>query len=414
MTTPDVALVHAVQRRAAPWPYASLDPAALRAGGWRPTPVQDVIVKVHQRCNLACDYCYVYEHADQSWRTRPSVMTPELWSATVASLGRHVRRHGLSRLRIVLHGGEPLLLGAHRLGEMATEVRNGVPDTCAVDIGMQTNAVLLDPAMIGMLLRHGITAGVSVDGMPADHDRHRVFHNGRGTSAAVGRALDLLCRPENRPAYAGILCTVSPDTDPVATFDHLVSYEPPLIDFLLPHANWAEAPRRTAGSATPYGDWLVAAFDRWYDARDLVRVRLFEDVVSLVLGGPGRSEQLGLSPAALVVVETDGSVELVDSLKSAYPGATATGLDIRRDELDAIHDDPGYVARQIGLDALSDECRRCPVRRICGGGHYVHRYRPGSGFRNPSVYCADLQRLIAHVHPRVAADLDRLAGATTV
>ena len=29
------------------------------------------LLKVHSRCNLACDYCYVYQHADQSWRTRP-------------------------------------------------------------------------------------------------------------------------------------------------------------------------------------------------------------------------------------------------------------------------------------------------------------------------------------------------------
>ena len=34
---------------------------------------------------------------------------------------------------------------------------------------------------------------------------------------------------------------------------------------------------------------------------------------------------------------------------------------------------------------------------ICGGGLYPHRYRHGEGFRNPSVYCDDLMRLITHV-----------------
>jgi uncharacterized protein len=130
----------------------------------------------------------------------------------------------------------------------------------------------------------------------------------------------------------------------------------------------------------------------------------------LLLGGKGSSEQIGLSPAALAVIETDGTIEQVDALKSAYPGASATGLDIRRDELDALLDDPGIVARQIGRAALSDDCLACPLHQVCGGGHYVHRYRAGTGFRNPSVYCADLQRLINHVRDRVVADVSALTG----
>ena len=51
------------------------------------------------------------------------------------------------------------------------------------------------------------------------------------------------------------------------------------------------------------------------------------------------------------------------------------------------------------------QCRACPVMDICGGGLYPHRYREGAGFRNPSVYCADLLRLITHVQERVIGDL---------
>ena len=34
-------------------------------------PFREIVLKVHSRCDLACDHCYVYEHADQSWRARP-------------------------------------------------------------------------------------------------------------------------------------------------------------------------------------------------------------------------------------------------------------------------------------------------------------------------------------------------------
>ncbi|MFD0524782.1 radical SAM protein [Paractinoplanes durhamensis] len=270
---------------------------------------------------------------------------------------------------------------------------------------MQTNGVLLDERALAELRPLGIRAGVSVDGTAAEHDRHRRTPGGRGSFAAVARALDLLRRPENRPLYGGLLCTVAAGTDPIACYEQLIAFEPPAIDLLLPHANWESPPPRPDGVATPYADWLTAVFDRWYADKSPIRIRLFDDAISLVLGGSGRSEQLGLSPAGLVVIETDGAVEQVDALKSAYPGACATGLNVLRDELDDALDHPGIVARQIGRAALSDECLACPALAFCGGGHYAHRYRRDTGFRSPSVHCADLRVFVRHVYDRIAADL---------
>jgi uncharacterized protein len=264
--------------------------------------------------------------------------------------------------------------------------------------------------MLRFLCDNSISVGVSLDGGHAENDRHRVHPDGRGSYPAVRRALLLLADDRYRSSYAGILSTVDPCTDPVACYEELLGYAPPAIDFLLPHANWATAPARRG---TPHGDWLVTAFDRWYSApRRETRVRLFEDLISLTLGGRSRSEQVGLSPAALLVIETDGAIEQVDSLKSAYPGACETGLNVRTDPLDAALAHPGVVARQIGTAALCQTCLECRVHRICGGGHYAHRYRPAAGFRNPSVYCHDLRRLITHVHSRVTADVARLAAGT--
>ena len=63
-------------RGAAPeWPNSGLDIDALKAGGWKPRPFEQFIVKIHSRCNLACDYCYMYELADQTWAGRPAVMS---------------------------------------------------------------------------------------------------------------------------------------------------------------------------------------------------------------------------------------------------------------------------------------------------------------------------------------------------
>ena len=402
-----------VRRVAASWPDEALNVPDLSAAGWRPTPFRDVVLKVHQRCNLACDYCYVYTMADQSWRERPRMMARTTWLAAADRMAEHAVTHGLPAMRLVLHGGEPLLAGADRLAALVGDFRAALPNACELDVRIQTNGVLLDVPTLERLRESGVSVGVSLDGTAADNDRHRRLPGGGGSFAAVDRALRLLGSVPYRSSFAGMLCTVDPATDPLACYDALLEYAPPLLDFLLPHANWSAPPDRDPrGGPTPHGDWLVTVFDRWYDApHQETRVRLFEDIIALALGGSGHSEQIGLSPVAVVVVESDGAIEQVDSLKSTYPGACDTGLTVHADPLDAALSHPGVVARQIGLQALSDTCRRCPVHAVCGGGHYAHRYVAGEGFRNPTVYCADMKRLIRHIVGRVNADLRSRLGS---
>jgi uncharacterized protein len=198
--------------------------------------------------------------------------------------------------------------------------------------------------------------------------------------------------------------------EPVSTYEALLEFNPPAIDLLLPHGNWSSPP-----AGTGYGQWLIGVFDRWYTApRQETRIRLFSDLIQLILGRPGGVEGLGLLPSTLVVVDADGSVKQLDSLSSAYPGAADTGLTVWSGSFDDALLHPTTVARQLGLDALAAECVTCPVVEMCGGGLYPHRFRDGAGFRHPSVYCQDLFRLITHVRDRVSADLAGLVGLHVV
>ncbi len=36
--------------------------------------ISQYVLKVCSRCDLACDHCYVYEHADQSWQAKPKII----------------------------------------------------------------------------------------------------------------------------------------------------------------------------------------------------------------------------------------------------------------------------------------------------------------------------------------------------
>ncbi|MEV0484169.1 FxsB family cyclophane-forming radical SAM/SPASM peptide maturase [Streptomyces sp. NPDC050508] len=389
------------------------------------------LLKIHSRCNLACDYCYVYESADQSWRDRPRAMAPGTVLRVAAHIAEHARTHGLSEVHVVLHGGEPLLVGAVRLDAVLRTLADALDGVAALHVTLQTNGLRLaeDPALLPVLARHGVRVGVSLDGTEAGHDRHRRRPDGRGSHAGVARALRLLSEGPHRALYAGLLCTIDLTADPVETYEALLEFAPPRLDLLLPHATWhtpppglpgRTAPPRTApgadpGEPVPYARWLCTVFDRWYGApRRETGIRLFEEIAALLLGGSAHSEAVGLAPLDLVVVETDGTIEQADSLKVAYDGAPATGLDVFRHTFTDAARHEAFRARQRGRAGLAPVCGTCPRSAVCGGGLYAHRYHPGTTptpFAAPSVYCPDLAVLVDHIAGRLRRDVNAAMSA---
>ena len=386
----------------APWPLLTLDVPAVLAAGHRPAPFRQFILKVHSRCNLSCTYCYVYEMADQGWRSLPKRMSSGMANAAVERIAEHVKGHDLAHVDVILHGGEPLLAGRDWLARLVETLHVHVP--ARVDVTVQTNGILLDRSTLETFAELGVRVGVSLDGDAETTARHRRYANGHSSYEAAVEGVELLNSAAFRSCYAGLLCTIAIDSDPVSTYEALLRFSPPVIDFLLPHANWDCLP-----PGTGYADWLIAVFERWYGAPwQGTDIRLFRELIQLVLGQPSGVEGFGIAPSTIVVIDTDGAIKQLDSLSSAYPGAADTGLDVNANSLDEALNHPTTVARQIGDAALSAECLACPVLELCGGGLYPHRFRHGTGFRNPSVYCQDLLRLTTHVRDRVQGDLRRM------
>jgi uncharacterized protein len=379
------------------------------------TPFRQFVVKVHSRCDLACDHCYMYEAADQGWRRQPMVMSLE----TAAAVGRRIADHaaagGLDLVRVVLHGGEPLLAGADRLRGIIEAVREPLltlAEPPRLDLRIHTNGVRLDERLCDLFDEYHVKVGVSLDGDKAANDRHRRYTNGNSSHAQVLAALELLRTPRYRHLYAGILCTVDIANDPVEVYRAMAAEQPPRIDLLLPHATWDSPPPRPDGIARPstsldpaYAAWLLAVYRAWDADGRPFGIRLFDSIHSTLRGGPPLTEALGVAPSDVLVIETDGALEQADSLKVAFDGAVDTGLRVQDHPLSAATANAQVIARQNGPDGLSAQCRTCPVLASCGGGLFAHRYSGKSAdpadqaaaFRNPSVYCADLLELIQSI-----------------
>lgn len=335
--------------------------------------------------------------ADQRWRDRPAVMTDETVALLADRLGGYAQATGLRGLSVVLHGGEPLLAGTRMIGRTVAAIRTALPDT-KVRVTMQTNGTILTSKTLDALRTSGITVGVSLDGGGAANDAHRRTARGRGSYARIVSGLKLLSGPYT-DLYAGLLCTVDTTSDPVATYEELLSHAPPRIDFLLPHATWEQPPPPDGR----HGRWLIAAFDRWWTApRQETSIRLFESIVDLMLGGRSELGTLGQDRAPLLTVETDGSMEGDDGMKATALENVETGLHLRTH---TIADALAHPSVALWRTPIAPSCTTCPVVSVCGGGHVAHRYSRENGFANPSAYCTDLRLLIEHIRAAVEATI---------
>ena len=369
------------------------------------TPVEDdtgrlnYVVKIASRCNLNCSYCYVYNQADQGWRDRPSLMSRETFSATVERIRRHCVRSGQSEVTLCFHGGEPTLVGVERFEWMCTHARERLAGVSELGLLMQTNGTRLDAAWASAIRRHRVSVGVSLDGPAALNDQNRVDHRGRGSHAAVTRGVSVLAQAG---LPVGILSVIAPGADPLATHEHFLSLGATDIGYLLPsvtHDTVAEL--REQFGATPVADFLIPIFDHWLEDTDRVRVREFRNIVRVILGGHTRQEWLGNAPVRLAFVETDGSLQGLDKLRSCEDGMGAIGLDVHHHdfaEIPRVSPFHGQVMRGL---PVPEGCRGCHEEPTCAGGHLPNRYSRDRGFDNPSVWCADMLALLGHVRWRL-------------
>ena len=352
-------------------------------------PLSQFVLKVHSHCDLACDHCYVYEAADQSWRGRPMAMSGEVIRQTARRIADYAASRELADVQVVLRGGEPLLAGRARLRQIVSELGSALRDVCRLDLTIHTNGVLLNQAFCELFAEYGVKVGFSIDGDRAANDRHRRYADGRSSHDKVVQAIGLVRTGPFRDLYAGLLCTIDLANDPLVTYESLMDLGPPRIDFLLPHATWDHPPARTPGADSEYASWLIAIFDRWVADRCPTRIRTFDSILSTLRGGRSYTEALGLEAASLVVIETHGSYEQVDSLKAAFDGAPGSGTNVFEHGLDIVAQHPGIQAHQQGIAGLCQTCQECPVVTSCGGGLYTHPCRTCGGFDNPSVRSSD-------------------------
>lgn len=370
------------------------------------TVIDTVLLKVASRCNLDCTYCYVFNMGDKGWERQPKRLGADVAETIIKQLADLYRQQGRA-FSIVLHGGEPLLLGRSRLKTLFAGLAAAVPK-CGLHI--QSNGTLLDRAMLDLCAEYRVGISISLDGPAEVTDRFRIDHQGEGSFERVMTAVEgLRSHPAADRLFAGLLAVVDPHTDPHEIYAFFKRTGTPSVDFLYRDGNHDVLPFGKASFAsTEYGQWMCELADLYLTDPDPPRIRVIDDIIKLLLGGVARKEGVGISDYGIVVIDTDGTISKNDTLKSTSDAgdAFAQGWSVMRDRLVDVVATSEFSDYHASQRPSSADCRSCDKLAVCGGGMPTHRFSAERGLDNPTVFCADQKLLIDRLREWLAPHKD--------
>ena len=340
---------------------------------------------------------------DDSWRRQPKRLSVQTQSSIARGLGSLVRAQGRP-FSVVLHGGEPLLLGAVRLEALLRDLRVELGLVCGISI--QTNGVMITDAVLDVCARHDVSLSVSLDGPKEVHDRFRVDLRQQPSHAKVVAGLARLrAHASAQQLFSGVLAVVDPDSDPNIIYDYFKSLAVPSVDFLYRDGNHSALPYgKCAARSVEYGRWMSGMLDRYVADPAPFRIRMLDDMMRLLLGGCGVKEGVGLTDYGILVIDTDGSFKKNDTLKSSPAGDSFdSGWSVMTHSLADIANSREFEVYHRAQYPTSPTCHACSLLKACGGGMVTHRFKEGSGYDNPTVFCADQKHLISRMKEHLSA-----------
>lgn len=356
-------------------------------------------MKIASRCNLNCSYCYMYNMGDNTYMDQPKFMSEETIIQLARKLKAYTEECEIDNIALVFHGGEPLLCKREYYENFFNIFQREAPDL-GVEYLVQTNGVTLDQEWYDFFNEHGVIVGISMDGPEQYHDKYRVDHRGRGSYHEVSKAIRL----GNTNNLASVIMVINEGIPPEELYAEMHNVGARRWNLLLPDAHYQQLSegfdKKRYGDPdhTPYGDWLIKLYDIWKSDPNRPSIYLFETLIKMIVGQKGVGDQLiGRRQNQVAVIETDGSIEIVDSIRACYEGITRNDLSVHTNEIKDLFDERVFGIYYNSHDQVCEKCLNCPIFDVCGGGFLGHRYSVVNGFDNPTVYCKDMIRLITYL-----------------
>lgn len=357
-----------------------------------------ILIKIASRCNINCSYCYVYNMGDDNWSRMEKIISYDTIQAVCDSLKELSLRQS-KIFSIVLHGGEPFLLGAKKIDSYFKLLRDSLPKDYPISI--QTNGILITNELLDICSKYHVSIAVSIDGPKQINDQFRISHKNEGTFDQVIKGIELLKKhPDSEFLNAGLLAVIDPTSNPNEVYSFFKTLNAPSVDFLYKDGNHTNLPiGKSSLESVEYGAWMTNLLEIYLNDENPLPIRVLDDMLKVLLGGTVSKEGMGITDFGIIIIDTDGTIMKNDTLKSVYNGADkfSRPINIKGGDLFKFLDSEEFAEYRRLQKPTNNKCMNCPLLNICGGGMILHRWNKENGFDNPSVYCADQIHLIENM-----------------
>ncbi|MNH72499.1 Anaerobic sulfatase-maturating enzyme [compost metagenome] len=361
--------------------------------------VSQLVLVVTEKCNLRCEYCIYSDKYPKEISYSNEEMDLETAKKAVDlffEIHREKKRHGLRRNpAISFYGGEPLLNFA--LIQEIVEYAKGIDDTTTFYI--TTNGTLLNAKNIEFLVNNNILITFSLDGFKENHDRNRVFENGKPSFDLVLeniKRLQLRKKELNIERVISFNCCYDFYTDMSQTIDFFLenydlfhpffTYYNQINPFDTEYFDWCKEQERINPNWMFPSDSLERSLKEVNTkiyGRDQLEERYLEIVSMLLLSefsfvirdqNPRGILRNSCVPTSKIAVSPDGTIAVCEKMCKKHPiGNVNQGID-----WEVVQD----LTRKLSVFFQNETCSSCPVRAVCDAcfmfmdekGHIIEDY----------------------------------------
>lgn len=356
----------------------------------------DIVLKVVERCNLACPYCYYYFHEFDA-NDNQALISDSVIEQLPSFIEKSIRETNIRRFNICLHGGEPLLLKKERFRKICETLQRCASDGVFIGFSVQTNGVLIDEEWIDLFSEFNVGVGISIDGTPETHAEMRPKHDGSSSyeDSIAGLKLIQKAYKSGKLSKIGILSLVHPK-DEEKVLSHIVNdlgFGSPGLNF--PRGGWdsTESPEWDS-----HIDSHRKVIHYWIDNLcypDFHYIRGISDIF-LAIQSEVAAEYNDVSNAVkhqIVTISSDGRLLVDDNLFGGDNDFSQSDLNIFNHSLRDYIDGPKFQELIEAVDHKPLACEGCEWFRICSGGPLYNRFSKVTRFRNKAVICNTLKMI---------------------
>ncbi len=334
----------------------------------------------------------MYNLGDSSYKLQPKFMSFDTVDAILKKTQNFIEKYNKKSFTFIFHGGEPLL-APKKFYVSFVEKANKLQKTLkgvTFYYDLQSNGALIDKDWIYLFKSLKIHPSISIDGTERAHDMYRIDHKGKGSYKKVVAAAKLV---KNKLGILDIVCVINTEETPQEVYNSFKELNADSVNFLIPDYTHDNLPKKTSNH-TSLGKWMIALFDIWIKDKNRYKIPIFIGFLNRLM----RIKENTRNESTVLIIESNGEIEAIDSLKACGNNFTKTSLNILKHNLDDIETSSlGKLYFSDYSSKLCYQCEQCPLKDICTGGRLVHRYSQKNGFNNPSIYCNDLIDFIAHI-----------------